>query len=72
MISKYTSPLKNMQLLTGYIEYILDLYKYHSDFSNSLNEIYIYIKRKTGDPIGSPVFRFIYIYISFKLFEKSL
>lgn len=39
MISKYTSPLKNMQLLTGYIEYILDLYKYHSDFSNSLNEI---------------------------------
>ena len=28
-----------MQLLTGYIEYILDLYKYHSDFSNSLNEI---------------------------------
>ena len=53
MISKYMSPLKNMQLLTGYIEYILDLYKYHSDFSNSLNEIYI--KWKTGDPIGSPV-----------------
>ena len=36
MISKYTSTLKNMQLLTGYI---LNLYKYHSDFSNSLNEI---------------------------------